>query len=71
MWKSIFISNLISRLSNGVFLVQVLSSRLGRKPEDIVKLDANENPYGPPPEASHICHYTFDVESFFLLKMLK
>uniref|UniRef100_A0A2N9G115 histidinol-phosphate transaminase n=1 Tax=Fagus sylvatica TaxID=28930 RepID=A0A2N9G115_FAGSY len=40
---------------------EVLSSRLGRKPEDIVKLDANENPYGPPPEASHICHYTFDV----------
>jgi histidinol-phosphate aminotransferase len=29
---------------------EVLSKRLGRKPEDIVKLDANENPYGPAPE---------------------
>lgn len=27
----------------------VLSQRLGRDPKDIVKLDANENPYGPPP----------------------
>ena len=29
---------------------EVLSERLGRDAVDIVKLDANENPYGPPPE---------------------
>ena len=28
---------------------EVLSERLGRRPEGIVKLDANENPYGPSP----------------------
>lgn len=38
-------------------MLQVLSTRLGRKPEDIVKLDANENPYGPPPEASSILFF--------------
>ena len=26
---------------------EVLSARLGRTPDQIVKLDANENPYGP------------------------
>jgi histidinol-phosphate aminotransferase len=30
---------------------EVLSARLGRDPRDIVKLDANENPYGPSPKA--------------------
>lgn len=34
----------------GISSVQILSARLGRDPKDIVKLDANENPYGPPPE---------------------
>ncbi len=29
--------------------IEVLSRRLGLKPEEIVKLDANENPYGPSP----------------------
>ncbi len=28
---------------------EVLSKRLGLKPEEIIKLDANENPYGPAP----------------------
>ncbi len=28
---------------------EVLSAQLGREPEDIIKLDANENPYGPSP----------------------
>ncbi len=29
----------------------VLSQRLGRAPADLIKLDANENPYGPSPRA--------------------
>jgi len=32
-----------------VFPFEVLAARLGRAPEEIVKLDANENPYGAPP----------------------
>lgn len=30
---------------------EVLSERVGRRPEDIIKLDANENPYGMSPHA--------------------
>jgi histidinol-phosphate aminotransferase len=30
---------------------EILSERVGRKPEDIIKLDANENPYGVSPRA--------------------
>jgi len=30
---------------------EVLSARLGRQPGEIIKLDANENPYGPSPAA--------------------
>jgi histidinol-phosphate aminotransferase len=32
-----------------VFPFDVLAARLGHAPEDLVKLDANENPYGPSP----------------------
>ncbi|MEJ5310070.1 MAG: histidinol-phosphate transaminase [Anaerolineae bacterium] len=32
-----------------IFPFDVLAARLGRAPEDIIKLDANENPYGPSP----------------------
>lgn len=32
-----------------VFPFEVLAAQLGREPDEIVKLNANENPYGPPP----------------------
>ena len=44
-----------------VFPLEVLAARLGCRPDDVVKLDANENPYGPPPQVqdalAHL-HYT-------------
>ena len=33
-----------------VYPFDVLAARLGRAPDELVKLDANENPYGPPPQ---------------------
>ena len=39
---------------------EVLSARLGFAPEDLVKLDANENPYGPSPRAIEaMCRFPF------------
>lgn len=32
-----------------IYPFDVLAARLGRRPEEIIKLDANENPYGPSP----------------------
>lgn len=32
-----------------IYPFEVVAARLGRTPEDIIKLDANENPYGPSP----------------------
>lgn len=32
---------------------EILSERVGRRPEDIIKLDANENPYGISPRVRH------------------
>ena len=33
---------------------EVLSQQLGRHPNDIIKLDANENPYGPSPRVAEV-----------------
>ena len=34
-----------------IYPLDVLAARLGRSESEIIKLDANENPYGPPPRA--------------------
>ena len=56
----------ISRLEpyTPILPFEVLSQQLGRQPETIIKLDANENPYGPSPlvaealaEAPHLHIY--------------
>ena len=39
---------------------EILSARLGRSTDDIIKLDANENPYGPPPEVG-LVHVSIPV----------
>jgi len=40
--------------------IDVLSQKLGIPPEEIVKLDANENPYGPSPRALEaLAHYRY------------
>jgi len=55
-----------------IFPFEVLAERLGRAPEDVIKLDANENPYGPPDsvlDALHTLQYAHiypDPESRFL-----
>jgi histidinol-phosphate aminotransferase len=33
-----------------IYPFEVLAARLGREPDEIIKLDANENPYGPSPK---------------------
>ncbi len=56
---------------------EVLSARMGRTPDQIVKLDANENPYGPLPEVREALgsmdfpHIYPDPESRALRKALE
>jgi histidinol-phosphate aminotransferase len=55
---------------------EVLSKKLGRTPDQIVKLDANENPYGPSPKAraalakASFLHIYPDPDNTFLREAL-
>jgi histidinol-phosphate aminotransferase len=59
-----------------VFPFEVLAAQLGRDPDDIIKLNANENPYGTPPQVQEAlanlryAHIYPDPESRILRKAL-
>lgn len=56
---------------------EILAQRLNRKPDDLVKLDANENPYGPAPAVADALanapymHIYPDPASLFLRQALE
>jgi histidinol-phosphate aminotransferase len=47
-----------------IFPFDVLAARLGRDPADLVKLDANENPYGPSPRVRTALAGLLDVHIY-------
>eukprot|EP00871_Galdieria_phlegrea_P002431 jgi/Galph1/3189/GphlegSOOS_G1825.1 len=55
-----------------IYPTEVIAQKLGKRVQDIVKLDANENPYGPAPSVSKVLssasylHMYPDPESRFL-----
>jgi histidinol dehydrogenase len=59
-----------------IYPFEMVARRLGRAPEGIVKLDANENPYGPSPKATaaladgRFFHIYPDPESLILREKL-
>jgi histidinol dehydrogenase len=59
-----------------IYPFEMVARRLGRAPEEIVKLDANENPYGPSPKATaaladgRFFHIYPDPESLILREKL-
>jgi histidinol-phosphate aminotransferase len=51
MWEELVRPEIVAmKAYTPIVPFEVLSARSGRKPEEIVKLDANENPYGPSPK---------------------